>query len=220
MAFYDEDRYKALKLPHPLLLHWVLNPGLAINEFVLGQRMPELTLIDRHSEKSLAERGYIPCPHCQTLHPARLWSKTNALFHYAGLYCPSCEQKIPSLLNVFTLALLAVTFPLWKPASMLFADRFKAWELARLEKAAQDEGRPPVMRGSLYAGLFFGISMAVYFAIWNSLEKGLDAGVIVTALAAGLVSGIVFGVLFRAFMTSFLLRRGRPRQDSHSRPQS
>ncbi len=216
---YDPARYKAIRLPHPLLLHWMLNPGLAINEFVLGQRVPKLTLIDRYSEKPLIERTYIPCPHCHTLHLARRWGKQNALFHYDGLYCPSCQKQIPSLLNVCTLLLLILTFPLWKPAHMLFADRFKAWELARLEKTTQEENRPSVTRSSLYAGSFFGIFMAISFVIQSGLNAGFDANVIFTSMVAGLASGVLFGVLFGTFVKFFLFRRGHPHRESQNRPQ-
>lgn len=61
---YDENKYSVQKLPNPLLLHWILNPGLAINEVILGQRIPQVTLIDKTSNASLIERTYVPCPSC------------------------------------------------------------------------------------------------------------------------------------------------------------
>jgi len=205
MSFYDTKRYKAVKLPNLLLLHWILNPGLAINEFVLGRRIPRLSLIDQHLQQPLTERSYVPCPHCQTLHPAKRWGKKNAFFHYAGLYCPSCQQKIPSLLNIFTIALLIVSFPLWKPVQMLFGERFKAWELKRLEKTAHYENCPPVKPDGVRMGLFYGGGMAVFFIVQNSLLTGFGREAILTGLGTGVIAGALFG----AVMHFYLSRRGR-----------
>lgn len=69
----EDTKFKIWKLPHPMLLHWVLNPGLCINEVLLGQRVPKVTLIDKTSDAPLVERSYVECPHCQTLHNGQLW---------------------------------------------------------------------------------------------------------------------------------------------------
>ena len=45
---FDTNKYKVWKLPHPMLIHWVLNPGLAFNELILGQRVPKNN-IDRQN---------------------------------------------------------------------------------------------------------------------------------------------------------------------------
>ncbi len=47
---FDKEKYKVWKLPHPMLLHWIINPGLAFNELILGQRIPKITLIDKTSD--------------------------------------------------------------------------------------------------------------------------------------------------------------------------
>ena len=60
---FDKNKYKVWKLPHPMLIHWILNPGLAFNELILGQRIPKITLIDKTSDAPLMERQYVPCPH-------------------------------------------------------------------------------------------------------------------------------------------------------------
>ena len=49
------------------MLHWIINPGLAINELLLGQRVPKTMLIEKDSSKSLQEKTKIPCPHCDML---------------------------------------------------------------------------------------------------------------------------------------------------------
>ena len=50
------------------MLHWIINPGLAFNELILGQRMPKIILIEKQSNKTLAEKNFVPCPHCGTVH--------------------------------------------------------------------------------------------------------------------------------------------------------
>ena len=110
---YDKNRFKIQAVPHPLVLQWILNPALIFNELILGQRIPKVMLIDEESDKPLMERTYIPCPHCETLNDSRLWGKRNSFGHWFGFVCPNCHQIIPCLWNIFSLAILAITFPLW-----------------------------------------------------------------------------------------------------------
>ena len=57
---YDKTKYKVLTWKSPVMLHWVINPGLAFNELVLGQRAPKVVLEERNSAKTLPERTFIP----------------------------------------------------------------------------------------------------------------------------------------------------------------
>lgn len=61
---FDRDRYTVWTWKHPLMLHWILNPGLAFIELVLGMRMPATSLIERASPRPFVERQYVPCPAC------------------------------------------------------------------------------------------------------------------------------------------------------------
>lgn len=92
---YDQDKYSIQKLPNPLLLHWILNPGLAINQILLGQRVPKILLIDKTSDALLMNRQYVPCPSCGAIHNGMLWGRGNAFGHWIGYICPNCEQKFP-----------------------------------------------------------------------------------------------------------------------------
>ena len=87
----------------------MLNPGLAINELILGQRVPKIMLIDQISDKPFMERTYVPCPHCDTYHDGRTWSQQNntAFKNWFGLYCPNCGDIIPCIRN-WTSALIGV----------------------------------------------------------------------------------------------------------------
>lgn len=96
------------------MLHWILNPGLAINELIFGQRVPKVALIEKGSSKSLQERTIVPCPHCGTLHAGVKWStKYNAFKNWFGLYCDHCGKIIPCLTNLTSLLLLGISFPIW-----------------------------------------------------------------------------------------------------------
>jgi hypothetical protein len=112
------------KLPHPMLVHWVLNPVLAFHELVLGQRVPRLQLVCESCAGSPATRTFVPCPSCGVVHDARLLSGGNAYGNWLGIVCPTCSKRIPCLWNVTSLAVLGVTAPLWYlPHLYYFRDR-------------------------------------------------------------------------------------------------
>jgi hypothetical protein len=73
----DNSIYKILTWKHPVMIHWIINPALAFNEIILGQRIPKLSLIEKNSTKSISEKTYIPCPHCSTFHSSLKWSTQN-----------------------------------------------------------------------------------------------------------------------------------------------
>src|SRR5688500_7376547 len=89
---YDSSAYKVWSWKHPLMLHWIVNPGLAINELILGQRIPKVTLIEKNSRRPLAEKSFVPCPHCHTIHSGLKWTVQNktAFGNWFGLYCDHC----------------------------------------------------------------------------------------------------------------------------------
>jgi hypothetical protein len=129
---FDSGKYKVQTWKHPLVLHWMLNPGLALNELIFGQTVPKITLIEK-SPKSLPERSFIPCPHCGTIHPGLKWSLQNktAFGNWFGLYCDSCGNTIPCLRNLTSLLVLAVTCPVW----IWFRKSWKKkWLLTQKEK--------------------------------------------------------------------------------------
>ncbi|MEX0886236.1 MAG: hypothetical protein WD009_07325 [Phycisphaeraceae bacterium] len=81
---------------HPLVLHWLLNPGLVVNELLLGQRQPRVVLVCRSCDAPLGDRTYVPCPNCNTLIDGRRWSKRAGFGHWFGLVCPFCNGIIRS----------------------------------------------------------------------------------------------------------------------------
>ena len=56
---YDKTKFKIWTWKNPIMLHWIINPGLVINELLLGQRVPKIMLIEKDSTKSLQEKTKI-----------------------------------------------------------------------------------------------------------------------------------------------------------------
>ena len=201
---YDHDRYDAWTWKHPLILHWMLNPGLAFNELVLGQRVPQLTLIDTRSDAPLAQRHYVPCPHCNALNPAMLYSKT-PMGNFAGIVCPECGAEIPSVKNVLTWVITKLSWPIWAPFKHLYGPSLLARQRAKLLSEESLELQAKRTPRGVMMGMVFGALMAILFAIVQLLQ-GMP--LITTAIAA-LLGGLVSGVLFGATMKLFLSKTGR-----------
>ena len=203
---YDKNRFRIWAVPHPLILHWVLNPALIFNELILGQRLPKVMLIDKKSDKPLLERCYIPCPHCKTLNDARLWSKGNGFGHWFGLVCPSCHQIIPCLWNIFSLAILAITFPLWYFPARFFRRRWLQRKKERVVNALEC----PVIQAKPINWLFIctfcfgGIMWAILDVppqMWKVLNgREWDLIMMFVKLPIWLVTGFVLGLFMRFWM--------------------
>lgn len=122
-------------LRHPLLWFWLACPVFAFNELLLGQRMPRRTMLCRACECPIANRSYVPCPHCGAVHPGGLWSMSNAMWNWFGYGCPSCARAIPCLWNVGSLVVLAITWPLWVWPVRRVRERAVARQVARAREA-------------------------------------------------------------------------------------
>src|SRR5262245_24481146 len=79
-------------LPHPLLLHWIVNPGLVVNEILLGQCVARETYFCETCPGAKPTRAYLGCPRCGTWHPGSLWGNKRAFGHWLGYVCPTCGQ--------------------------------------------------------------------------------------------------------------------------------
>ena len=112
---YDKTKYKVWTWKNPVIMHWIINPGLAFNELVLGHRIPKVTLIEKDPTKTLSENTFIPCPHCKTLHSGLKWTPQNktAYKNWFGLYCDNCGKIIPCVTNLTSYLILGLTFPIW-----------------------------------------------------------------------------------------------------------
>ena len=203
---YDKNRFEIWTLRHPLVLFWVLFPVLIVSELILGQRLPKVMLTDKESDKPWMERIYVPCPHCETLNDARLWSKWNGFGHWFGFVCPSCHQVIPCLWNIFSLGILAITFPLWYFPARFFRRRWFEKEKERLAKVLE---RPLIQAKSInwlligtfgWGGLMW-LILGVIPQVWEVLNGGeWDWIMMFIALPIWLVTGFAWGLFMRFFM--------------------
>lgn len=215
---YDTAKYDVWALPRPILLPWVLNPGAAFNEIILGQRLPRIMLIERHSPRPFAERSFVPCPSCGTIHPGRLWSGRSAFGHWLGYVCPTCGEFIPSLWNVFSLVLVVALTPLWIGPLLIFRERWRQYELRRVRRAL--ESLPVrakkiawVRTGVLSCGGMMWLLCGVVPQLW-AVARGrapdwLDAAV---QLPIWLLAGYGWGVWMRRWMN----KPGTPVSQDHA----
>jgi hypothetical protein len=118
-----------------MILHWVLNPGLAVNEIVLGTRVPRVMYICRDCQEPLGARTYAVCPSCRSAHASMIWSGWNGFGHWLGLVCPDCGKDIPSLRNATAWVALRLTVPLWWFPAKWVGPSWLAFEKDRAERA-------------------------------------------------------------------------------------
>lgn len=197
----DTTKYKTWTWKHPLMLHWIINPGLAINELFLGQRVPKVTLIEIDTNKPLAERNFIPCPHCNSIHFGYEWSHENksAFGNWFGLYCNKCGGIIPCLRNLTSSIILTVTFPIW----IWF---LKTWKKNWLEGQKQKFSRPLKRETAsinwVNEGLWFGSFMFVFMELIFPLvqREGLILSKILIGIVVWTLGGLLFGYTMKKLM--------------------
>jgi len=206
---FDKSKYKVYTWRNWMVLHWILNPGLIINELILGQRVPKITLEDKTIDKPKFERSIIPCPHCETLHDARTWSTQNgtAFKNWFGLYCNSCGKIIPCIISVFSLIILIITFPIW----VWFKDKVKNKWLEKqpqrfknieIEKIPNPFGNKSWIKIGLSWGLFMFIIMSVLFPLYFGSE--INFKTILLSIIIWTISGLLFGYTMKLFLNTTL----------------
>ena len=190
---YDKTKFKIWTWKNPVMLHWIINPGLVINELLFGQRVPKIMLIEKDSSKSLQEKTKIPCPYCGTLHSGLKWStRNNAFKNWFGLYCDNCGGIIPCLTNLTSYILLGLTFPIW----YWFKDSFKTkW----LEEQKNRFSKPLILTQAdvkwWNVGLKFGLSMFIMMTLIFPLimGEGLTQRKILIGIPIWTIGGLGFG---------------------------
>jgi hypothetical protein len=204
---YDQNKYTVIALPNIMLVFWILNPGAAFNEMILGQRCPKVILIDHTSDRPRPLRTYIPCPHCGNLHPFLLWGKGNAFGHWFGFVCPTCNNIIPCLWNWTSLLILTVSFPIWIIPVYLLKPRWLAYEKIRLNnnlaqlpaQAADVKNINWIFRGVLGGGLMWFIMCVIpfLFSYWQGGISSLEF-IQIFSLPIWLVGGLVCGLVMKS----------------------
>ena len=200
---YDKNKYKLWSWKHPMVLHWIINPGLAINELIFGQRVPKIVLVEKDKKKTLGERTYIPCPHCNTLHPGTKWSGQNktAMQNWFGLYCDHCGRIIPCLINLTSLIILTLTAPVWYWFKEPLKRKWMAKQPARYQDLVQNNnGNAFAGYGWIKEGLSFGFFMFVLMVfIVNPLlqQEPITWKTIVSGMVGWPIGGLVYGYLMK-----------------------
>jgi hypothetical protein len=120
----------------PVMLHWQVNPGLALNELVFGQRIPATLFLCQACDAPLADRTWVVCVQCQRVISGSQWSAGTAFGNWLGLVCPHCGGEVPSLRN-WTAALITwVSAPVWWLVHAPLKRRYLAWAHARARARA------------------------------------------------------------------------------------
>ena len=205
---FGTNKYKVYTWKHWMVLHFILNPGLAFNELILGQRIPKVTLEDKASDKPRMERSYVPCPHCNELHDGRTWSTDSgtAFKNWFGLYCPKCGGIIPCVRNVTSFLLLVLTYPIW---GWFKKDMKQEWLSRQPERYADiklSSGQQQYERYNwIKTGLVWG---ALMFVIMTPLFFFYGIKMSLINIAIQLIIWLVGGLLFGYTMKLFLGKKG------------
>jgi hypothetical protein len=195
---FDPTKYKVWTWKSPIVLHWIINPFLAVNEFFFGQRVARISLIEKDSSQSLSERIFIPCPHCGTIHPGLKWSAENktAFGNWFGLYCDQCGNVIPCVRNLMSYVLIGLTFPIW----ILF---IKSWRKNWITKQQIKFSKPFFLNSPKfiwYKGLIWGAIMYVFNTILFPLFDGeeINGMRLLIGVPIYFLAGILFGLTVQA----------------------
>lgn len=129
------EEYSIWKLPNLLFLHWILNPGLMVNELLLGQRLPSRLYLCKSCPQFTLDNQYVYCPACGEFHEGMIWAKNNAFGHWLGIVCPDCGCRIPSLLNLTSWFVLSKLSPISWLLWWSFGERYQAFEQGRAYRA-------------------------------------------------------------------------------------
>lgn len=198
------------------LWHWIVNPGLAINELVFGQRMPERMFVCKSCEVPMPDRCYVHCPSCDSFHQGRLWSGIGALGHWLGYFCPTCGAQIPCLWNYTSKLILMLTSPIWYLPVRLTRRRLIAVSRKRIGQVRQEKVRltPLTVKDYRWAGWAYGIGMNLVMTLGLSMlwmgetGEGFSLPVAVMSFCLGGLLWLPAGWLYGQIMKAILHRKG------------
>lgn len=202
---YDKGKYKIWDWKSLVIFNWIINPVMVINELILGQTIPKVILIEREGAKPFYQRSFIPCPNCGELHSGLKYSAQNktAFKNWFGFYCDNCKGIIPIQRNLFSLIILAVTYPIWgwfkKSLKQKWLDkqpeRFRNINLEYPDKSN-------TTKNWLKSGLFFGLFMFIGMVIISPMINGDDItrNSILTGIPLWLICGLAWGLTMKGWM--------------------
>jgi hypothetical protein len=211
---FDNKKYKVYTWKNWMMLHWILNPGLAINELILGQRIPKISVEDKTADKPRIERTFVPCPHCHTLHDGRTWSAENgtAFKNWFGLYCTNCGKTIPCLMNACSFIILALTFPVWGWfRKSLQAEWLKKqpvrYENIDMERVPDPFDKKSWVKTGLSWGAFMFVTLILVFPWFEGEEITFTS--VLTGIAIWTIGGLGFGYAMKIFMNKTPGKKGK-----------
>ncbi|MDD3078811.1 MAG: hypothetical protein PHH37_06875 [Paludibacter sp.] len=191
---YDKTKFTAWTWKHWIMIHWILNPGLVINELILGQRAPKVILFDKTIDRPLIDRQFFPCPHCGELNDGRLWAKRNGFKNWFGYYCPNCGNIIPCLRNLTSLIVIILTVPIWiwfvkKWKERWLKEQPKRFENLKIEEIKYENGSW-LKIGFAWSGIMF-----ILMTIINPLITGeeITLTMILIGIPIWTIAGLGFG---------------------------
>jgi hypothetical protein len=204
---FDRSTYKVRTWKSPIMLFWVLNPIVAIDEFFLGRRAPKVILIGKGKGGTKKGVGYVPCPHCGTIHSGLEWSRQNHTLYknWFGLYCKDCGKIIPCLYSVVSYVLLGLTFPIW----YWFKDKWKAeW----LEEQRIKFSKPLNLELPNFTWWKVGLKWGAWMYVVLTLILPLIMGESITVhkLISGFCFWVVAGLVFGLWIKFIAVRRKPP----------
>ncbi|MCC5944511.1 MAG: hypothetical protein JJT94_06215 [Bernardetiaceae bacterium] len=209
---FNKEKYKVYTWKNWMMLHWILNPGLAVNELILGQRVPKIILEDKITGRPRIERTLVPCPHCETLHNGGTWSVGNgtAFKNWFGLYCTNCGNTIPCLTNGLSFLILAITFPIWGWFRKMLREKW----LEKQPKRYKNIDIKPVpnlldnkncIKTGLVWGAFMFLIMSIGFPYFDGQEitwKTVLFGIVIWT-----ISGLGFAYTMKLFMNKTINKK-------------
>jgi hypothetical protein len=207
---FNQKKYKVYTWKNWMMLHWQINPGVAINELISGQRIPKVSLEDKLSDKPRTERGFVPCPHCEKLHNSKTWSKQNgtAFKNYFGLYCPDCGGIIPCLKNIFSILILTLTYPIWGWFKESLKRNWLEKQPQRFENLdLKVKQQTSIKKTWLKIGLKFGGMMFLLMSIGFPLLTGTE--ITLSSITFGLLIWTIAGLIFGFTMRIVLSQKGK-----------
>lgn len=212
---YDKEKYKIWNWKSPVILHWIINPGLVINELILGQTIPKVILIEREGNKPFYQRSLTPCPHCGELHTQMKYSAQNktAFKNWFGFYCDNCKGIIPVQRNLTSLIILGITYPIWgwfrKTLKQNWLEKQpNRYKDINLEIPEKKNSTKNWLKSGLLFGLLMFISMKIIFPLIENNEISQKS--ILIGLPLSLIGGLAWGYMMKRWMN----KRGKRKQIS------
>ena len=179
----------------------LLFPSFAINELILGLRIPSEMYICKSCALDKPDRSYLHCPTCDTFTTARYWSYGKAFGNWLGLFCPICGGKIPTLSNLTSRAVILITAPfLWLPFQLfqrrlLVSSRNRVLKDQNVDRDNLLVVPPNKPINYKLIGLGWGITMNVCFSLCWAIQQSQTQHLNISAAS---------GVLFLTFFISLI----------------